>query len=548
MSVFVKREDLVSKLRIGIVVDSEVVNKYVASFIRWTATEDTVDLALALVVPPDFKPSQTAGGAFASDTVLSFEKIVLRLYAQHKDHLAEVDLRNTTSGLPMAVPILAVAGGAEPGTDEIERLEAARIDVLVNLCSFPLVEPFVRAARLGALRLDFHGERAGPGAPVGFWESYLRLPKTTFSILCADGPAVNERVVLEGSFRTQFSHLLNQAHLYSKALAQLQQILLSIAVQQRLPVTRANSRSQRVQYTAPNNVEKVSYALKLAGRLSWKACRRLLSIRQKWGIRFAHTGWRDTALLRAKKIAAPAGHFWADPFLCKHDGHTYCFVEDYLYSTQRAHISVLEISGNTVTNLGVALAEDFHLSFPFLFKYNGDIYMSPECSESKQIRIYKSVSFPLEWKLCSLAMQDISAADSVFFERDGKWWLMTSIDRTELNDHCSELCLFWADSPLSTQWTAHPQNPIYVDAEGGRNAGLIIEKRKIFRAAQKQGFDQYGRGLSVYEIRTLDEENYEEVKIADYEELGLRDSLGSHHISTTGDITVVDYLNRRFAP
>jgi len=547
MSVAMKREHQVSKLRICVVVDSEVVNKYVASFIRWTATEDTVDLALALVVPLDFKSEQPAGGAFASDAVLPFEKIVLRLYAQHKDHLVKVDLHNATSGLPTPVPILAIARGAEPSTDEIEKLKAARIDVFVNLCSLPLVEPLVRTARFGALRLDFHGERAGCGAPVGFWESYLRLPKTTFSILCADGPAVKERLVLEGSFRTQFSHLLNQAHLYRKALAQLQQILLNIAVQQKLPITRANSRSQRVHYTAPNNAEKASYALKLAGRVSWKACRRLLSIRQKWGIRFAYTDWRDTALLRAKKIAAPAGHFWADPFLCTHDGHTYCFVEDYLYATQRAHISVLEISEGKVSNLGVALAEDFHLSFPFLFKYNGNIYMSPECSETKQIRIYESISFPLEWKLCSIAMRDISAADSVFFERDGKWWLMTSIDRTELNDHCHELCLFWADSPMSTQWTAHPQNPIYVDAEGGRNAGLIIEKRKIFRAAQKQGFDQYGRGLSVYEIRILDQQNYEEVKIADYEELGLRDSLGSHHISTTGDITVVDYLNRRFA-
>ena len=145
-----KREHQVSKLRIGIVVDSEVVNKYVASFIRWTATEDTVDLALALVVPLDFKSVQPGGGAFASDAVLPFEKIVLRLYAQHKDHLAKVDLHNATSGLPMPVPILAVTRGAEPSTDEIERLEAARIDVFVNLCSFPLVEPFLRRAASGA--------------------------------------------------------------------------------------------------------------------------------------------------------------------------------------------------------------------------------------------------------------------------------------------------------------------------------------------------------------------------------------------------------------
>ncbi|MGZ5528396.1 MAG: glucosamine inositolphosphorylceramide transferase family protein, partial [Limisphaerales bacterium] len=480
--------------------------------------------------------------------VLPFEKFVLRLYAHHKDHLATVDLRNVESDFAQAIPILTITDADEPKAKEIERLKAFGIDVLVNFRSLPVPEPIVRTSRLGAMRLDFRGERLGSTAPVGFWEPYLCTPKTKFSLLCTDSDEKTERLVLEGSFRTQFTHLLNQAHLYTKALAQLKQTLLRIAVQQKMPPTRLNTSVERMHYAAPTSVEKVSYALRLAGRLSRKACRRILNIRQKWGIRFAHTGWRDTTLLRAKKTAAPAGHFWADPFLYVHQGHTYCFVEDYLYSTKRAHISVLEISEKKVTNLGVALAEDFHLSFPFLFNYDGNIYMSPECSEARQIRIYKAKSFPLEWELCSIPMQNISAADSMFFERDGKWWLMTSIDRTELNDHCSELCLFWADSPLSDQWTAHPQNPIYVDVEGGRNAGLIIEKRKILRAAQKQGFDQYGRGLSVYEILKLDQNSYQEVKIADYEKLGLHDSLGSHHISTTGDVTVVDYLNRRFAP
>jgi hypothetical protein len=125
---------------------------------------------------------------------------------------------------------------------------------------------------------------------------------------------------------------------------------------------------------------------------------------------------------------------------------------------------------------------------------------------------------------------------------------MTSLDRSGMGDHCSELCLFHADSPLAGEWTPHPQNPLYIDTDMGRNAGLIMEGGRIFRAAQRQGFDQYGEGLALFEILMLDEHHYAERKLTDIEHDYLDRSLGSHHISSKGNITVVDYKMHSFAP
>lgn len=45
------------------------------------------------------------------------------------------------------------------------------------------------------------------------------------------------------------------------------------------------------------------------------------------------------------------------------------------------------------------LNENFHLSYPNVFEYDGSIYMLPETFESNQLRLYKCVSFPYKWEL-----------------------------------------------------------------------------------------------------------------------------------------------------
>ena len=167
--------------------------------------------------------------------------------------------------------------------------------------------------------------------------------------------------------------------------------------------------------------------------------------------------------------------------------------------------------------------------------------MCPECLESGQIRIYRCSEFPLKWELQTVAMEGVSAADTLLFEKEGKWWMLTSLDESGATDHCSELYLFSSDSPLSTNWVPHPQNPIRIDANGGRNAGLIIEGEKLFRVAQRQGFDQYGQGLLVYEIKNISESIFVEELVSEINPAFRRGLHGTHHLSTDGRTTVIDH-------
>lgn len=576
----------VKPLRVGLLLETRASDAYTAVLCDWLAEHCDLELALVLVTdgaPPGRVGRQrrpAAQGPTAPPTapqpsprtpllfagVMALERQLLRHYEAHRAHLDLVDVAALAAA--RGVPVRSVAPPSAAAPDPASAASAASaaapgaalpaisdpelagfdLDLLVCCDGVTCDERLGGAARLGAIGIDYRRDRIAGGAPIGFWETYHRTRKTGFAIVRLGRPGEAGQVLVEGAFRTKYSFLLNQAHLFCKAHAQLRRLLDDVAATRKLPAVRDPVPYSGCCLASPGSLHALRYALKLAGRLGMRGLRRILGIRHKWTLSVTRSGWRNAVLWRGVPVAAPDGHFWADPFLRVHAGRIYCFVEDYVYATNRAHISVLEITQADVKCLGVALREPFHLSFPFLFEYAGRLYMCPETSESNQIRIYKCDEFPLRWSLDSVAIDGISAADSMFFEHRGRWWLLTSIDRAGLNDHCSELCLFHAPDPLGGAWTPHPMNPLYIDTDMGRNAGLIVDSGRIYRAAQRQGFDQYGEGLALYEIIELDETRYSERKVTDIRHDYLQRSLGSHHISSDGDVTVVDIKTHCFAP
>jgi hypothetical protein len=541
-----------SKLRIGFLLDRMEVDKYVLDLLNWATHQDNLEVAALIVrrAPPGARRTLADhASALGMGLVVAVERVLLRAFKAHRSHLAEWTLPAAAPALPVLTVTLDDAPGASGvRTADLAAIAAHGLDLLVHCGPCQAGPELDGAARLGSIALDFHGKRASRTAPPGFWEACHKAHKTEFEIahLRADGAPA--RVLVSGSFPTKFFFLLNQAHLYSKATGQLKSMLKTIAVTRCVPALE-RSRPYSGPYLAqPGMLQSLGYLARLAARLAAKAFYRTFNIQQKWGISCIHSNWKNAALWNSTRISAPRGHFWADPFLCSHNGKTYCFVEDYVYKTRRGHIAVLEITDQGASLLGDCIREDCHLSFPFLFRHGGQLYMCPESSAARQIRIYRCKNFPLEWELCAVPMDGVSAADSMFFEHGGKWWMLTNIDRSGLNDHCSELCLFYASSPFDQDWTAHPQNPLRIDADGGRNAGLILEDDRMFRAAQRQGFDQYGKGLALYEIVELNETVYVE-RLVSQIDCGYHSGLlGSHHVSTTGKITVFDHVGRVFFP
>ena len=99
-------------------------------------------------------------------------------------------------------------------------------------------------------------------------------------------------------------------------------------------------------------------------------------------------------------IKAPKGRYWADPFVIEHEGKHYLFYEDYDYI--KAVIGVAELKGLRLLNPRTVIEEKQHMSFPAVFKHDGQIYMTPERCRAKKLYIYKATRFPDVWEKYAL--------------------------------------------------------------------------------------------------------------------------------------------------
>ncbi|MEZ5728154.1 MAG: hypothetical protein R3E48_09275 [Burkholderiaceae bacterium] len=273
---------------------------------------------------------------------------------------------------------------------------------------------------------------------------------------------------------------------------------------------------------------------------------RLAGIEEVWQVGVVHGHWRDADLREPVELQAPARSILADPFLIHRDGRSYCFAEAMDLDEQRGYIVTYELSEpGPARFLGTALEEGFHLSFPYLFEFEGELYMCPETHECGQIRVYRCTDFPLKWQPCAVLMDSVVAVDTMLFEHAGRWWMLTNLDPAGVGDLCSELHLFHAESPLSSRWKAHPANPLIIDPERARNAGLLRDGSKLFRVSQQQGFERYGVSTTIHEIVTLNRLFYEERAIRRIEPDVIAGATGMHHLHGSGSMTVFDYRVRQ---
>ena len=254
------------------------------------------------------------------------------------------------------------------------------------------------------------------------------------------------------------------------------------------------------------------------------------------------SGRQQAVISEAMVLQPPKGRFFADPFVYTHDKQPYIFSR--ITTSPRA--KGRSRSRRTPTGfppLGTALNLPYHLSFPYIFEYEGVTYMVPETCGNRSIELWKCTDFPLKWELQYNLMSNVSAVDTIIFKHGEYWWLLTNIDRTDGQSHCDELFAFFADSPLSTNWTPHACNPIVRNPMRARNAGIVVSPGgDVIRCAQYQGFCHYGKGVSLNRIEQLSPHSYVEddgeIHYANF--LGRRHA-SMHHWHHQGGHTVFDF-------
>lgn len=523
-------------LRIGLWLEGPFVSKHAKDFIAWARSNKAIDLASVIVADRRTHENSACGTKSTGSTLsrcvfkclTDLERILLLKNRAHYLHSQEFDLRSL-------VPPKIIHDSSTGTT----LADLAKLDLLVSLT--PLTQNSIpKFPTFGVLALSPFDGRIYRDGPPGFWEVYHREDVTGFVIEHLSSEQCEPRIVLRGYVSTQFYYQLNQASLYQKACHYLQTMVQRVATTGAIPESEARLPNCFLPQTTPSVAQTCSY---LGGfvALAFSKVLQKCGADYRWKVGFLQSPWRDVALWQAQLIENPAGHYLADPFVITYEGRTCCFVEDYDIARHRGRIAVYELRENRAVYLGIALQEDFHLSYPYLFHYSGQLYMCPETSEAREVRLYRCTDFPLRWIHEKTIMKNVSAVDTMLFEKDGKWRMLTNIDPAHWGDHTLELCLFSAKTPLDEEWTAHPGNPFFIDASRARNGGMVREGDRLFRVAQGQGFGMYGKQTTINEIVTLDDDHYEENAICTISPHFRKNMHGTHHLNSDGRITVFDF-------
>jgi len=429
--------------------------------------------------------------------------------------------------------------------DDLEMIKQKNLDVLVRGGSGILRGDILTIAPHGILSFHHADNDVNRGGPPGFWEVYHRNPSTGFIIKRLSDELDGGDVVFKGAIPTSSHYLLNLAKLYRKSNVFMHRLLESVAAKRELPPVHPKQPYSYPLYTAPRFAALVWYGLRAFAQVVMRVLDKLRGRTLRWSVAYQYVAdWQSAVLWKSRVIKNPPQRFLADPFVWRQDGLDVCFVEDFDYRSGKGKISAYKIDANRYEELGVALEEPFHLSYPYLFEADGALYMCPETHAAGDIRIYKCTNFPLQWTLHQVLMRDVSAADTNLFAHDNRWWMLTNMDSAGMDDHSSELHAFYADRFDSTAWIAHPMNPIIFDSAQARNGGMILDKGALHRVFQTQGFDVYGAAMGIAEITTLTPDAYHEKVIARMTPNYFSNLRGTHSYSFSKGLLAFDYVKK----
>lgn len=248
------------------------------------------------------------------------------------------------------------------------------------------------------------------------------------------------------------------------------------------------------------------------GALSFVSRRAIWSISIYTGDSLANLRPADGAecpALTAEDVTDTEAEFVADPFMVKKESTWYMFFEMFNRRTGQGDISLaVSTDGLRWDYMQIVLDEPFHLSYPYVFEWQGEHYMLPETSRANAVRLYKAVDFPTRWEHVHDLVKGILVDPSLCRYND-TWWLFASSAAN------NELRLYYSHA-LGGPWKEHPRSPVIVgDASAARPGGrVLVFDGRVVRLAQDDD-PGYGNSVRAFEITRLTTTDYEETEMND---------------------------------
>jgi len=248
-------------------------------------------------------------------------------------------------------------------------------------------------------------------------------------------------------------------------------------------------------------------------------------------LRLPQSGW--------SRLPDDGARFYADPFLFQRDGRTWLFVEEFQYQTGKALISVVELGRDGPLGSPRPIIErPYHLSYPFVFERDGQIWMLPEMSSARRVELLRATQFPDKWEPAGILLDNQEVSDATIVEHDDRLWLFATASEEDASSW--DALHIWHAAGLDGEWRPHGCNPVLIDASSARPAGAFYRRGKeLWRPAQDctRG---YGSGLALARVTSLDENRFSQEVAAVFHPGGAWAGIGLHTLNWAAGFEVVD--------
>lgn len=548
-------------LRVALLVDSLVQPAWVRRLVDEIRCSDTAQIVVVVRNLARTSAQALEEEGETSRLYRAYMRGDARAFPARPDPLEPCDLSRQLTGVPVLDVHPRRTGAAEELEDaDVERLLAHDLDVALCLGFRTLRGRALSVPRHGVWAYHHGDAEASRGGAPGFWEVMEGAP-TTAAVLyvLSDDPARRRVIYSSHSATHPLSVRLNGLSHYWKSSTFTMRKLRDLKRQGAAALEPAAGETltapTRAPGVPPGNGTMARLLVRLACRYTMRQLRARIQYKQ-WALAYRlgpAATLDDTpnmALDGFRILFPPDNRFWADPFAAYVGGRHYIFFEDCGYAPRRGRISVLELAADGTPSPPVAILErDYHLSYPFLFRWRGEHYMIPESGANRTVDLYRATRFPYEWTPAATLFAGRHLVDVTLQEIDGRWWMFANAPATPDVKYESwgwdELHVFYADSPLGP-WHAHPRNPVVSDVRRARPAGRLFHSGGAwYRPAQDCG-GNYGGRLRIQRIVRLDTSAYEEVAANVLTPAWRRGLDGIHTINAAGRLTVIDVRLRRW--
>ncbi len=524
--------------RVGLLVDGLVQERWVVDAVRAALSVPGVYLATIAVA------AHGRGNSVARQLHQVLDAVDGQLRCRHEHLLSTVDIATWFRGVPrVEITLDETTDDWTPDAAGVETLRGAAADAWLCFCAEPPRRPLPDFARYGVLGLEIGVDVAAGSLWAGAAEVAAGCPVTMARVV--DYRSAGGSAIYTGLGATiGNSARRNRLVALRRAIDFFKRCLIAST-----PTGPSAVRAELPPDYPVGPKPTVARVLRLAWRLAAKmATNRWLALgwQPQWQIGYAFGDGARPDFRNLRYLVPGRDRFWADPFAIAEGNRQFIFFEEFRYRAHKGRIVAVEIDERGPVSQAPApvLERPYHLSYPFLFRWRGGLYMLPETAENGTVELYRCEELPSRWRLERVLLANVRAYDATLWQQGDRWWMFVSIAAhgTDGND---ELHLYSsAVTPLGP-WIPHPKNPVVTDTRRARSAGpLFVLDGSLYRPSQDCS-GKYGQSISINRVDTLDEHDYHETPVERIEPGWEPNIMCVHTLGGTGRLHVVDVLVKR---